>query len=161
MKWMIAVLIVATAVSASAQKSRSSQTAAEKLAEENWAKLGPTVEGDRGFTIFGKGIRINKNGQYELWVRIIPENTTAFARRYGLPREMRHVVQFATIDCARNVLSLEKTSVLGADDKAIPAKTNLLTPSSKQENVKPGSIGESVFRFVCVETTTMPLTNNY
>lgn len=157
---MIAVLMAAAAVSAAAQENRSASANAEKLADENWVKLGPTVEGERGFTVHGKGIRLNKEGLYELWVRIMPVNTAAFARRYNLPRELRHVVQFATVDCSKNVLLLEKTSVIGADNKALAAKTNLLTPSSKQDAVKPGSIGEAVFRYVCVDTTTMPITNN-
>lgn len=160
MKWMIAVLIGVAAVSASAQDVKPVTAVSGSPADDNWSKLGPTVEGERGFTIHGKGIRTNKDGRYELWIRIEPVNTAAFARRYNLPREMSHVVQFATIDCAKNLLALEKTSVLGADNKAIPAKTGLLTPSSKQQNVRPGSIGEAVFRFVCIDTTTMPLTKN-
>ncbi len=160
MKWIIAVLIGVAAVSVSAQDIKPAPATSGNPADGNWSKLGPTVEGERGFTIHGKGIRTNTDGRYELWIRIEPVNTAAFARRYNLPREMRHVVQFATIDCAKNVLALDQTSVIGVDNKAIPAKTGSLTPSSKQQNVRPGSIGEAVFRFVCVDTTTMPLTKN-
>lgn len=123
----------------------------------NWSKLGPAVEGPRGFTLLGKGIRINGSGQYELWVKVVPGNQPAFIKRYDLPKGTEYVVQYATVDCDRRSVSLEKTALYGMQDKVMVGNITSITPSSRKETVRPGSISESVFRFVCVETTSLPL----
>ncbi len=124
----------------------------------NWSKLGPTVEGPRGFTLHGRGIRINSQGQYELSVRITPVSLLPFIKRYDLPKATSFVVQFATIDCEKRLVSLEKTEIFGVSGQAIEGKITGITPSSRKESVRPGSIGEALYRFVCVETTSLPMT---
>jgi len=154
MKTTICCLVLALAASASGQDEKP-MTAAEQAM--NWSKLGPTIEGARGFTLQGRGIRINKEGQYELWVKIVPENRADFSKRYGIPRNADHVLQYATVDCEKRSLFFEKTSVFDESGKAMESRTNLLTPS-KKDAVKPGSIGEALYKYVCVETTALPLT---
>jgi hypothetical protein len=123
----------------------------------NWVKLGPTVEGQRGFTLFGKGVRTAKAGHYELWVKIVPTSQTAFERQYSLPRGTAYAVQYASVDCDQRVLMVDKTGVFDRSDKPLPGRVNGLV-SSQKNAVKPGSIGESIYRFVCVETTSLPMT---
>lgn len=127
---------------------------------ENWSKLGPTVEGPRGFSLQGRGIRINGAGQYELWVKIVPVNQESFVRRYGLSREVRYVHQYAIVDCEKKYLSLERTTAFDASDRALKARTDSLTPGSKRNKVQAGSIGESIFKYVCEDPTSLPMTKN-
>ena len=123
----------------------------------DWSKLGPTIEGARGFTLHGRGIKMNRSGGYELWVKIVPENRSAFARRYDLPRGTDHVIQYATVDCEKRLVFLEHTTAYDSSSKSLSGRVTGLTPSSRKEAVRPGSIGEAVFRYVCVESTTLPL----
>ncbi|MGD9589735.1 MAG: hypothetical protein AB7Q37_17145 [Pyrinomonadaceae bacterium] len=154
MKTTICCLLLLLAGSTLGQDVKPT-TAAEQAM--NWSKLGPTIEGARGFTLHGRGIRINKEGQYELWVKIVPENKADFSKRYGVPRNADHVLQYATVDCEKRSLFFEKTSVFDGSGGPIESKTNLLTPS-KKDAVKPGSIGEALYKYVCIETTALPLT---
>lgn len=126
----------------------------------NWSKLGPTVEGTRGFTLHGKGIRLNPDGNYELWIKIIPFNRPSFVKRYDLPVATAFVLQYATVDCRKRLLLFERTSAYGTDNRTLEGRMSGITPASKKDIVKPGSIGEALYRFVCVETTTLPLTSN-
>ncbi len=119
--------------------------------------MGPTVEGPRGFTLFSRGIRLNQKTQHELWVKIVPTTASAFVRRYDLPKNTSYVMQYATVDCAKNVLLLEKTTMYDAADQLLTGNTATITPSSKRSSVKPGSIGETLFRFVCTEPATPPM----
>ena len=73
----------------------------------NWSQLGPSIEGTKGYTLFGRGIRLDRSGQYELWVKIVPENTQNFVKRYSLPRTTVYVMQHATVDCEKRLLLLE------------------------------------------------------
>jgi hypothetical protein len=122
--------------------------------------MGPTIEGSRGFTLHGRGIKMNSSGNYELWVKIVPVNQSAFVRRYDLPRSTVHVIQYATVDCAKRLILLDQTTAYDSANKTLGGRVTGLTPSSKKEAVRPGSIGEAVFRFVCVESTSLPLTKS-
>lgn len=123
----------------------------------NWTKMGPTIEGSRGFTLHSRGIKMNSSGSYELWVKIVPVNQSAFARRYDLPKGTEHIIQYATVDCDKRLVLLERTTAYDSSNKILSGRVSGLTPSSKKEAVKPGSIGEAVYRFVCVESTSIPL----
>jgi hypothetical protein len=135
-------------------------TAADSAVYGNWSKLGPTVEGTRGFTLHSRGIRLNKTGQYELWVKIVPTNSQAFTKRYDLPANTGYVMQHATVDCGKRLLLLEKTALFDTADKVLKGQTSAMQPPSQKAAVKPGSIGESIYKFVCLETTSLPLNEN-
>lgn len=126
----------------------------------NWSKLGQPIEGAKGFTLHGRDIRLNGEGQYQMLVKITPASSATFARRYSLPAATNYVLQSATVDCTKRVLLLEKTGAYDADGKLLDAKGETLTPSSRKDTVKPGSVGEALYRFVCVETTSLPLIEN-
>ena len=123
----------------------------------NWSQLGPSIEGTKGYTLFGRGIRLDRSGQYELWVKIVPENTSNFVKRYSLPRTTVYVMQHATVDCEKRLLLLEKTSAFDSGDREVQGSISSLTPGSKRGAVRPGSIGESIYRYVCVDATSLPM----
>lgn len=154
MKKLIPLLVILFAAPVFGQDVKP----AENPVTANWSKLGPAVEGPRGFTLHGKGIRLNRERQYELWVKIVPANTPAFIKRYDLPKATQYVLQYATVDCEKKVLLLEKTAAYDSADKVLEGKTSALTPSSKKDPVRPGSVGESIFNFVCLDPTSLPLT---
>ena len=134
------------------------QTAAEEDSQTaNWSKMGPTIEGTRGFTLHSRGIKMNSAGSYELWVKIVPVNQSAFARRYDLPKGTKHVIQYATVDCDKRLILLERTTAYDSTNKVLSGRVTGLTPSSRKEAVRPGSIGDAVYKFVCVESTSVPL----
>jgi hypothetical protein len=127
---------------------------------KSWSKLGQPIEGTKGFTLYGRDIRLNREGEYQLLVKITPVSTTAFARAYSLPTATNFVLQYATVDCNKKLLLLEKTGAYDTNGKVLEARGETLTPSSRKDTVKPGSVGEALYRFVCVETTSLPLTEN-
>lgn len=124
----------------------------------NWSRLGPTVEGARGFTLSGRGIRLNRGGQYEMWVKIEPTDAAVFVKQYYLPQGTSYVLQYATLDCGRKLLSLDKTAAYGPEHKRLEGRVSGITPSSKRSTVRPGSIGEAIFKYVCEEPTALPMT---
>ena len=136
---------------------QDTKPAVENPMTANWSKLGPAVEGSRGFTLSGRGIRLNASGQYELWVKIVPTDAAAFVRRYGLPRGTDYVLQYATVDCGKKLLLVEKTAAYDAAHGALAGRTSGITPSTRQGAVKPGSIGETLYKYVCEDPSLSPL----
>jgi len=128
---------------------------ADNPVTSNWSKLGPAGEGVKGFALQSRGIRLNPAGQYELWVKILPTNVPAFVRRYNLPKATTYVLQHATVDCAKKLLLLDQTTAYDSYDKVISGNVSGITPSSKRDMVKPGSIGEAVFKNVCEDPSLL------
>lgn len=154
MKYRLVFLVLAFAISAFGQDTKPTPVEGDMTA--NWSKMGKPVEGSRGFTLQGKGIRINQAGAYELWVKIIPANSTAFIKRYSLPKTTEYVLQHATVDCGKKLLFLEKTAAYDSSNKVIEGNVSALTPSSQKSLVRPGSIGETLFRAVCDDPSILP-----
>lgn len=132
------------------------QPADENPHTANWSKLGPTVEGSRGFALSSRGMRLNRSGQYELWVKITPNDTAWFVRRYDLPKTTAYVMQYATVDCAKKQLLLERTAMFDSAQKQLEGRITGITPPSRKDAVKRGSIGETVFKYVCDDPSTPP-----
>jgi hypothetical protein len=160
MKYIMILLAVIAAAPVFGQNTTAAPEKPANARAENWSKLGPTIEGTKGFTLHGRDIRLNREGQYQMQVKITPGSLPTFTKRYSLPGSTNYVLQYATVDCSKRVLLLEKTIVYDADGKPVSAPNESLTPSSQKETVKPGSVGEALYRFVCVETTSLPLTEN-
>lgn len=131
------------------QDGKSDDAKAEFLNPKYWSKLGPTTEGQRGFTLFSRNILPNPEGQYELWIKVVPANVEAFNKQYSLPQDAAYVLQYATVDCEKRLLLLEKTGVYDAKDMRLNAGSNALTPKSAKDRVKPGSIGAIFFEYFC------------
>ncbi len=156
MKHLFALLVVLFAAPVFGQDIKTGDAKAENFTTQNWSKLGPATGGPKGFTIHSRDIRLNSKGQYELWVKVIPANAEVFNRRYDLPKNTAFVLQYATVDCAKKVLLFEKTSLYDAANAIVVGRVTGLTPASRKDSVKPGSIGESVYKNVCVDPTTLP-----
>lgn len=156
MKHLYALLIVLFAAPLFGQEVKTGDAKPENFTTQNWSKLGPATEGTRGFTLHSRDIRLNSSGQYELWLKIVPANTAAFNKRYDLPKNTAYVLQYATVDCAKKLLLFERTSLYNEANAIINGRVTGLTPASRKDSVKPGSIGESVYKNVCVDPTTLP-----
>ena len=160
MKYIVILLAAIAASSVFGQDSAAAPAKPPVTDVKSWSKLGQAIEGAKGFTLHGRDIRLNREGEYQLWVKISPSNTTSFAKYYSLPAATNFVLQYATVDCNKRLLLLEKTGAYDSSGKVLEAKSETLTPSSRKDTVKPGSVGEALYRFVCVETTSLPLTEN-
>ena len=129
----------------------SSLARAEFMNAKYWTKIGGQEDKDHGFTLFSRNLLPNPEGQIELWVKIIPNNAAEFNRHFDLSSESAFVLQYATIDCTRNFLLLERTAVYDANNTKLNNGSSSLTPKNARDRVKPGSIGGEVFQSVCVK----------
>ena len=137
---------VTPAIAASSAAAR-----AEFMDAKFWTKIGGQPDKDHGFTVFSRNLLPNPEGQIELWVKIIPNNAAQFNRHYELSAESAFVLQYATVDCSKNFLLLERTAVYDANNTKLNNGSAALTPKSARDRVKPGSIGGEVFQSVCVK----------
>ena len=156
MKHLFALLVVLMAAPVFGQEVKISDAKPANFTTQNWSKLGPATEGPRGFTLHSRDIRLNSAGQYELWIKVIPANAAAFNRRYDLPKNTAFVLQYTTVDCAKKLLLFEKTALYDAANAIVNGRVSGLVSTSKRDSVKPGSIGESVYKNVCIDPTTLP-----
>jgi hypothetical protein len=156
MKYLPALLLALFVSSAFGQDVKPVAEKTAEFANDNWSQLGPATEGTKGFTLYGKGIRLNPSGQYELWIKIVPANQAVFNRRYDLPKASAFVMQYTIVDCTRKQLLFEKTSLYDSSSAAVAGNTSGLVSTSKKDAVKPGSIGDSVYRNVCVDPSISP-----
>lgn len=124
---------------------------AEFMNAKYWTKIGGHDDMERGFTLFSRNLLPNPDGQIELWVKIVPKNKHEFNRHYDLSSESAFVLQYATVDCAKNFVFLERTAVYDVDNNKLGAGSSSLTPKNARDRVKPGSIGGEVFQSVCVK----------
>lgn len=151
---MLLLLTIAFAGPICGQEAKSPTS--ENPHTANWSRLGRPVEGERGFTLSSRGIRLNRSGQYELWVKIDPQDTAWFVKRYDLPKGTGYVMQYATVDCAKKLLLLERTAVFDAANRPLEGRVSGITPSSRKDSVKRGSIGETLFKYVCEDPNAAP-----
>ena len=124
---------------------------AEFMNAKYWTKIGGIDDKDHGFTLFSRNLLPNPEGQIELWVKIMPNNITEFNRHYELSSDSAFVLQYATVDCVRNFLLLDRTAVYDANNTKLGTGSSSLTPKSARDRVKPGSIGGEIFQGVCVK----------
>lgn len=130
----------------------STETArAEFMEAKYWSKIGEQKDAERGFTLYSRNLLPNPDGQIEFWVKVVPANVAQFNKRYGLASNAAFVLQYATVDCARNVLLIERTGVYDANNTRINSGPSSLTPRSTRDRVKPGSIGAEIFQSICVK----------
>ncbi len=124
---------------------------AEFMNAKFWSKIGAYEDAKLGFTLFSRNLYPNPEGQIELWVKIAPSNPEQFRKRYGLEPSAAFVIQYATVDCSKHFLLLEKTGVYDRNNTRLSAGVANLTPKSARDRVKPGSIGAVVFESICVK----------
>jgi len=116
-----------------------------------WSKIGEQADPMRGFTLYSRNLLPNPDGQIELWVKVVPTNLEQFNKQYELGTNAAYVLQYATVDCGRNVLLLERTAVYDANNVRLGNGPAALTPKSARDRVKPGSIGAEVFHSICIK----------
>jgi hypothetical protein len=124
---------------------------AEFMNAKYWTKIGGIEDKEHGFTLFSRNHLPNPEGQIELWVKIVPKNLGAFNRHYDLSSDSAFVLQYATVDCSRNFLLLDRTAVYDANNTKLGTGSSSLTPKSSRDRVKPGSIGGEIFQAICVK----------
>ena len=129
----------------------SNAARAEFMNAKYWSKIGGQDDKDLGFTLFSRNLLPNPEGQIELWVKIVPLNAVHFNRHYSINSESAFVLQYATVDCSKNFLLLERTGVYDAAFNRLGDGTSALNPKSIKDRVKPGSIGAEIFQGVCVK----------
>jgi hypothetical protein len=156
MRNLFALAVVLFAAPVFGQNIKPSDSKPENFTTQNWSKLGPATDGPKGFELQTRDIRLNSAGQYEFWVKVIPADVAAFTKRYDLPKNTAFVLQYTTVDCKKKSLLFEKTSLYDSDSAIVEGRSTSLVSSSKKDSVKPGSIGESVYKYTCVDPTTLP-----
>jgi hypothetical protein len=124
---------------------------AEFMNEKYWSKIGVQKDPARGFTLYSRNLLPNPDGQIEFWVKIIPTNVEHFNKTYDLGATAAYVLQYATVDCGKNFLLLERTGVYDSNNVRLSNGPAALTPKSARDRVKPGSIGAEIFHSVCIK----------
>lgn len=151
MKKLVFVLALVCAVSAFGQDTKVSDSKTGTLITKNWSEfVGPT-EGPRGFKLFSKDMKQNSDGQYEMWIKIIPNERSVFTKRYEIPSNTAYVLQYATVDCSKRLMAFEKTTLYDADDALVKSESTTLSAKTTRDKVRTGSIGAVVFEKICLE----------
>ncbi len=151
MKKLVFVLALVSAVSAFGQDAKVSDSKTGTLITKNWSEfVGPT-EGPRGFKLFSKDLKQNSDGQYEMWIKIVPNERSVFTRRYEIPSNTAYVLQYATVDCQKRLMAFEKTTLYDADDALVKSESTTLSAKTTRDKVRTGSIGAVVFEKICLE----------
>lgn len=149
MRKLLPLLLTALlAAAALGQDMKSDDAKAEFLNSKYWSKLSAT-DGPTGFTLFSRNILPNPDGYYEFWIKVVPATPEAFRKQYGLSADAAYVLQYATVDCEKRLLLLERTGVYDAKDMRLNSGAAALTPKSAKDRVKPGSIGAVTFESFC------------
>lgn len=138
------------AISVSPSTVSSEAARAEFMNTKYWSKIGEMKDETKGFTLFSRNLFPNPDGQIEFWVKIKPRNLEDFNKRYQLPSNAAFVIQYATVDCTKRFLSLERTGVYNAANVRLNNGSGELNPKSARDRVRPGSIGSEIYASICV-----------
>ncbi len=123
----------------------------DSFSANNWSQLSAPTLGAKGFALYSRDIRMNKLGQYELWIKIVPANTSAFNKRFNLPPNTAFVMQYSTVDCENKSLKFEKLTVYNSSESILKSGQSTLFPTSKKDTIKRGSVGEAVYENICIK----------
>lgn len=136
--------------SVKAPLTSSEAARAEFMNPKYWSKIGELKDETKGFKLFSRNLFPNPEGQIEFWVKISPLNLEHFNRNYDLPANAAFVIQYATVDCSRRFILLERTGVYDSANTRLNSGTSELNPRSSRDRVKPGSISGEIYQSVCV-----------
>jgi hypothetical protein len=152
MRKLLPLFLLLAAAPYFGQASKSSEPAkAEFLDQKFWSDLGKPTEGPRGFALFTRNMQPKSDSLFELWVKIVPVNASAFNKRYGLPKESAYVIQYATVDCGKKQVMMEKTAAYDAANGVVDSRSSDLVRNEAKTRVKSGSISENVFEYLCLK----------
>jgi hypothetical protein len=124
---------------------------AEFMDAKYWSKIGEQTDPVRGFKLYSRNLLPNPDGQIEFWVKVIPANLEQFNKTYDLEPASAYVLQYATVDCGKKFLLLERTGVYDTNNVRLGGGPPSLTPKSTRDRVKPGSIGAEIFHSICIK----------
>jgi len=124
---------------------------AEFLEQKYWSTLGKPTDGSRGFSLFTRNMQPKSDTMFEVWVKILPNNPSAFNRRFGLPSNSAFVVQHATVDCTGRNVRLEGTAAYDAANGAVDPRSSDLVKNESRTRVKSGSVSDTIFQYICLK----------
>lgn len=123
----------------------------EFLDHKMWSDLGKPTEKDRGFSLFSRNIQPKTDTLFELWVKIVPKDTYEFNRKHKLPSNTAYAIQYATVDCGRRQIVMERTAAYNSANMKLDATKSELVRNQTRSRVRSGSINEVVFDFICLK----------
>ncbi len=135
----------------SAVPTKTEDVRAEFMNAKYWSKIGEQEDPLKGFTLYSRNLLPNPDGQIEFWVKIVPSNLEHFKKAYELDTNSAYILHYATVDCGKNFLLLERTGVYDSGNVRLGAGPPGLTPKSARDRVRPGSIGAEIFHSVCIK----------
>jgi hypothetical protein len=148
---LLLLLIAAPAFAQNQTAPAHTPLSTEFLEQKYWSDLGKPTEGPRGFSLFTRNMQPKSDTLFEFWVKIVPANSTAFNRRYSLPRESVFVVQKAIVDCSKRTIFFEDTKAYDVGNKLLDPRGSDLVKSEAKTRAKAGSVGSTVFDYICVK----------
>lgn len=144
-------MLLLTAPVLAQEKAAMATNSPEFLNAKFWSDLGKPTEGARGYSLFTRNMQPKSDTVFDLWIKIVPTNAAAFNRRYGLPRESAFVIQRATVDCARRLVFTDQTSAFDFANRAVDPRGSDLVKGETRTRVRSGSVGETVFEYLCLK----------
>ena len=123
----------------------------EFLDQKFWSALGRPTEGSRGFSLFTRNMQPKSDTMFEVWVKIVPNNASAFNRRFGLPRHSAYVIQYATVDCTGRSVQLERTAAYDTVNGSVDPRSSDLVKNESRTRVRPGSVSDTIFQYICLK----------
>ena len=124
---------------------------AEFLDQRTWSELGKPTEGPRGFALFTRNMQPKSDSLFELWVKIVPVNASAFNKRYNLSKDSAYVIQYATVDCGKKTVLMEKTAAYSDGNGVADSRSSDLVKNETKTRVTRGSISDTVFQYLCLK----------
>lgn len=124
---------------------------AEFLDQKFWSTLGKPTEGVRGFSLFTRNMQPKTDSLFQLWVKIVPANAAAFNKRYSLPSNSAYAIQYATVDCGKRLVMMERTAAYDLSNTPVSVGSSDLVRNQTRTRVKAGSINDTVFQYICLK----------
>lgn len=152
MRILLSLVFLAFAANVFSQsETQPAAATSEFLNTKFWSELGKPTEGPKGFSLFSRNIQPKSDTLFQLWLKVVPNDSAQFNRRYTLPRDTAFVVRFATIDCSRRTVVFEQTSAYDGSKRSLDARSSELVKNESRLRVQTGSIADSAFQYVCVK----------
>lgn len=123
----------------------------EFLDQKMWSDLGKPTEKDRLFSLFTRNIQPKTDTLFELWIKIVPTRTADFNRKYKLPKDTAYAIQYATVDCGKRLVVMERTSAYDGSNAKLNINGSELMRNQTRTRVRSGSINEVVFDYICLK----------
>lgn len=148
---LVLLLMVAPAFAQNRPAPAHTPINSEFLEQKYWSDLGKPTEGTRGFTLFTRNMQPKTDTLFEFWVKIVPTNAAAFNRRYSLPRESVVVIQKAIVDCTKRTVFFEDTKAFDSEKNSVDPRGSDLVKGEAKSRAKAGSVGATVFDYICLK----------